>query len=550
MLKLYPCALLTGLLLITGLAPTFAQGRKKPMRVFIFAGQSNMVGSDSKVSEIESFPPFRGLDRPQPRVLFSYCIGRETKRRSEGWQPLAPVDGLVGPELSFARTVTRRTDARLAIIKIAAGGTHLGGDWNPDRAQGFALYPLALSHVRQALAELDRRRLPWRLEGFVWHQGENDMFEEDYRKHYGRNLARFIACWRRDLKAPQLPFFIGELCTKTIWGMDQRPRMYAISQGQKEVCRSDPLAYYVPTSHIGVKIGAEVGLHYHYGTLGQLQHGESHARAYLRHIEQEAPPARKLRKWPYRRGRRLKLFILAGHRNMEGERAFVEELRGTPQAALARDQAQIAYRYEVGGGFAVSAGWEPLGPAGPYQTFGPELSFGRALQRKLRGRVVLAKFTHGGSQIIDWTPEGSAAKDRNLYPEFLTFIRESVRSLRKRGHGVELAGIFYHVGENDMSFGPYRRAAPERLEALIRQSRKDLGLPRLPWFVSQQRPTAHPNLDGIDVTRKIRELAERDPFTVHVEAHELLPPEERIVLRTGGIVRLGEILARAYLARR
>ena len=41
------------------------------VRVFIFAGQSNMVGSDSKVQDIKRFPPFDGLADAQPDVRFS-----------------------------------------------------------------------------------------------------------------------------------------------------------------------------------------------------------------------------------------------------------------------------------------------------------------------------------------------------------------------------------------------------------------------------------------------------------------------------------------------
>ena len=81
--------------------------------------------------------------------------------------------------------------------------------------------------------------------------------------------------------------------------MDLRPRMYAISLGQKEVCGADPLAEYVPTSHVGVEIGGGVGLHYHYGTLGQLEHGVNYAAAYLRAIGKQLKVARKLRTWPY-----------------------------------------------------------------------------------------------------------------------------------------------------------------------------------------------------------------------------------------------------------
>ena len=70
----------------------------KTLRVFIFAGQSNMEGADSKVKDIQRFPPFAGLDMPQDKVLFSYSIGRETKQASDGWVALQPVGKMVGPE--------------------------------------------------------------------------------------------------------------------------------------------------------------------------------------------------------------------------------------------------------------------------------------------------------------------------------------------------------------------------------------------------------------------------------------------------------------------
>ena len=260
-----------------------------------------MVGSDSKAKDIERFPPFRGLEKPQPDVKFSYCIGRENKMKSNGWVDLKPVNNVVGPELSFARKVTQTIDSPIAIIKVAAGGTHLGGDWNPDHPKSFKMYPLALEVVRKSLAELENQNIKYKIEGFMWHQGENDMFEKDYMPNYGANLKNFLASWRRDLKTPNLKFYIGELCTKTIWGMDLRPRMYAISQGQKSVANADVLAEYIPTSHVGVEIGGGVGLHYHYGTLGQLEHGVNYADAYLRTIGKLKTKTRKLKDWPYRK---------------------------------------------------------------------------------------------------------------------------------------------------------------------------------------------------------------------------------------------------------
>jgi hypothetical protein len=51
------------------------------------------------------------------------------------------------------------------------------------------MYPLALEWIRSALNDLDRQKIPYRIEGFMWHQGENDMFEKDYMPNYGKNLA-------------------------------------------------------------------------------------------------------------------------------------------------------------------------------------------------------------------------------------------------------------------------------------------------------------------------------------------------------------------------
>jgi hypothetical protein len=529
--------------------PTPGDAAREPVRVFIFAGQSNMVGSDSKVRDIERFPPFAGLGEPQEKVRFQYCIGREQKMRSDGWVDLQPVNGVVGPELSFAREVTGAIDAPIAIIKCAAGGTHLGGDWNPDEPSGFEMYPLTMELVRSALADLDRKKVPYRLEGVMWHQGENDMFNEDYQRNYGENLANFVARWRKDLDAPELRFYVGELCTKTIWGMDLRPRMHAISVGQRAVTDADPLSEYVPTSHVGVEIGGGVGLHYHYGTLGQLEHGVNYARAYLRNIGALKGEDRGLDKLPYRRGRTVKLFVLAGHRNMEGERAFVQELPAVKGGkALLKDRKDVAFRYSVGGDFKVSNGWEPLGPCGPYDSFGPELSFGAALVDGKVKDVAIAKFTHSGSQIIDWTPDGSVAVSRNLYPRFIEFVEASVKELRSKGYRVELEGIFYHVGENDMSFGPFRRGAAARIGELIEASRADLKDKKLAWFVSQQPPTDHEDVNGIDVTSAVAAMAEADRYTTHLLVEDLPPQEKQLVISTEGIVALGAQLAAAYLA--
>ena len=283
--------------------------------------------------------------------------------------------------------------------------------------------------------------------------------------------------------------------------------MYAISLGQREVTQQDRLAEYVPTSHVGVEIGSGVGLHYHYGTLGQLEHGVNYAKAYLRSIGKEKEESAKLSNWPYPKGSKVKLFVFAGHRNMEGERSFIQDLVG-PDAGLLKPMPSVAYKYNLAGGQKVSNGWEALRPTGLYDTFGPELSFARELIETGTEPFAIGKFTHSGSQIIDWTPDGSMAKSRNLYRKFISFINECVLSWAE-GNVVELAGIVYHLGENDMSMPPYRRDAAPWLEDMFAQSRIDLADTKLPWFVSQQPPTKHERVDAIDVVEAVAKVCKR-----------------------------------------
>jgi hypothetical protein len=233
---------------------------------------------------------------------------------------------------------------------------------------------------------------------------------------------------------------------------------------------------------------------------------------------------------------------------MEGERAFVQELKELKgKGDLLKDNPKIAYKYHLGGGYKVSQGWEPLGLTGYYDTFGPELSFAHTLQGKVAGNIAIAKFTHSGSQIIDWTPEGSMAKSRHLYPKFISFIKEAVKELESKGHEVELAGIFYHLGENDMSFHPYRKEAAKRVQTIIAQSRKDLGQPKLKWYVSQQPPTDVERLNNLDVVADMAKAAAADSGFIHLKAFNLPPQEKMLVITTEGIVQLGEVIAKGYL---
>ncbi len=139
------------------------------------------------------------------------------------------------------------------------------------------------------------------------------------------------------------------------------------------------------------------------------------------------------------------------------------------------------------------------------------------------------------------------AKSRHLYPKFIQFVKDSTSELSAKGHQVEIEGIFYHVGENDMSFHPYRKEAAARVQSIINQSRKDLDQPRLRWYVSQQHPTDVERLNKLDVVGDMTKVAATDTDFIHLKAFNLPPQEKMLVITTEGIVQLGEVIAKGYL---
>ncbi len=98
-----------------------------------------------------------------------------------------------------------------------------------------------------------------------------------------------------------------------------------------------------------------------------------------------------------------------------------------------------------------------------------------------------------------------------------------------------------------MSFGPYRKNAAKWLQATISQSRHDLSLPSLKWFLSQQLPTDMKGNNTLDVTKDLAEIGTSDSACIHLKIFDLPPQREKLVITTEGIVRLGEKMAQGYL---
>lgn len=197
------------------------------------------------------------------------------------------------------------------------------------------------------------------------------------------------------------------------------------------------------------------------------------------------------------RAERYDIYILAGQSNMDG-RAKADDLKG--DLAKYRDpqkDVQIDYGNPVLKGEASHTdGFVPLGPgfsiapgraAGgttrhiPTETFGPEVSFGRAMADAGAGKHVrLIKFAQGGTSLKkDWNPDAKG----KLHDGLVEHVSKALQLMRDRGDTYEIKGFVWHQGESDskLSADEYR----DRLTAFVKQVRADFGTPELPVVLGE-----------------------------------------------------------------
>jgi hypothetical protein len=239
---------LAALLSLPGAA--LAADTARPVKVFILAGQSNMEGK-AKVSLLEY-----QAGQPATRDLFA-PLRKDGKwvERDDVWIKFLDRKGnltvgygspnCIGPELGFGVVAGDHYAEQVLLIKTAWGGRSLFRDFRPpgaglppaavldrmladqkkrrpeatldDVKQQFgASYRDMLKEVNGTLADL-KGHFPgykgqgYELAGFVWFQGWNDMIDPGATAEYAANLSQFIRDVRRDLKAPGLPFVIGQM---------------------------------------------------------------------------------------------------------------------------------------------------------------------------------------------------------------------------------------------------------------------------------------------------------------------------------------------------
>lgn len=243
------------------------ENNHRRIKVFIVAGQSNAKGYN-KIGEYDGGDTeFPKTLRHQPNILF-WSSEEHGNKQTTVWSDLRVADsGSFGPEISFGHDLaSRMPDEQIAIIKCAVGGTGIarsvdysdyipalkgfkdrGMNWHPpsEGRKGGILFQWQIKNVRDALAALDRRHAQWDLVGYVWMQGEHEAgISRKMAADYDKLLANFMRAVRKNLKAPSLPFLIGEVNSHK-WEYGD-----VVRNKQSKVCRDDRNTVLIKTTDL------------------------------------------------------------------------------------------------------------------------------------------------------------------------------------------------------------------------------------------------------------------------------------------------------------
>ncbi|MCP4566484.1 MAG: hypothetical protein GY841_02755 [FCB group bacterium] len=233
-----------------------------PAKVFLLAGQSNMVGSGTTAD----------LESP-----YDQALGRVKMWNGSAWISYDPNDSAVfGPEVGIAHALTNEYPAEdIYLIKHAIGSTGLMQDlagnatWNiahiaTNTSPSFPIYDF----VQKTDAAIAAIPVEYTIDGMFWMQGEEDAERADDSAAYYANLTALIANMRSTTNHSTWsigtsPFIVG------LTNVELSGRAYetVVRAAQIQVCIDFPEAsWWVNTDDM-----EDTGVHY--STAGYLALG-------------------------------------------------------------------------------------------------------------------------------------------------------------------------------------------------------------------------------------------------------------------------------------
>lgn len=214
-MKFTPHILLGVLTLIISFSTTPAMAAEKPVKVYIFAGQSNMGGGINFGTKHADHPAVKWMDSEENDVI--YFWDRSGKFKSDQWEKFHYKTDRQGHweqvtiHSIWQEVKKKDPEQKIAVITVTVGATSLNGFWTSGgRAsrEGSQSHIKAVTQgkgnkmlegaIKTALAQLKEKGMKYDIVAFTWYQGEGDSVVFPLAKNYERLLRDLIDGWEVD----------------------------------------------------------------------------------------------------------------------------------------------------------------------------------------------------------------------------------------------------------------------------------------------------------------------------------------------------------------
>uniref|UniRef100_A0A0A9I1I2 Sialate O-acetylesterase domain-containing protein n=1 Tax=Arundo donax TaxID=35708 RepID=A0A0A9I1I2_ARUDO len=245
--------------------------------------------------------------------------------------------------------------------------------------------------------------------------------------------------------------------------------------------------------------------------------------------------------------RRTLVFILAGQSNMSGRGGATS---GTWDGVVPPECAPSPCILRLSPALRWEEAREPLHAGvdiGNVLGVGPGMPFAHAILAASGNNcaavppgaaVGLVPCAQGGTPVANWT------RGTELYERMVTRAKAAMAECNGGG---ELAAVLWYQGETDAMKGEDAELYQGRMEALVRDVRRDLGRPDL-LIIQVGIATAQYNGKFLDRVREAQKAVARLPNVKFVDAMGLPIASDNTHLTTEAQVQLGNMLAGSYLA--
>lgn len=239
---------------------------------------------------------------------------------------------------------------------------------------------------------------------------------------------------------------------------------------------------------------------------------------------------------------KVSVYLLGGQSNMVGEGSDNDDLPDHledpyPDVQIWNYGAQSFSDLEPG-----YSGW-----SGDGDSFGPELTFGRAMAGNTDEELYLIKYAQGATNLaVDWDPHGN----NNHHDTFVNRVNTALAGLTSAGVSYAVEGMLWMQGETDSLNTAHANSYQANLSAFIADMRSryssnlDFAIGRLsnhlPWQLSSVSD------DGVDKVRAAQEaVAAGHSRTYLVDTDSYSLHDDEVHFDTNGQIALGQGFANA-----